>query len=190
MPSQRISQPSASRADAIRPRGRARRLLGYTAIEVVLVLTIVGIVAATSFPKLRLTVNQTKARRGATVIGAMIEYAFAASQRDNASFAVLLIDLDRFKLVNDSLGHSAGDALLKIVAERLAKGRRALRRHVERQFEVELSALPARQRRAVLESVDTLLQLEGLDALLTHQGLSVREARETLTDSLTILLTT
>ena len=81
MPSQRISQPSASRADAIRPRGRARRLLGYTAIEVVLVLTIVGIVAATSFPKLRLTVNQTKARRGATVIGAMIEYAFAASQR-------------------------------------------------------------------------------------------------------------
>ncbi len=77
-----------------------------------------------------------------------------------------------------------------IVAERLAKGRRALRRHVERQFEVELNALPARQRRAVLESVDTLLQLEGLDALLTHQGLSVREARETLTDSLTILLTT
>ena len=77
-----------------------------------------------------------------------------------------------------------------IVAERLAKGRRALRRHVERQFEVELSALPARQRRAVLESVDTLLQLEGLDALLTHKGLSVREARETLTDSLTILLTT
>ena len=77
-----------------------------------------------------------------------------------------------------------------IVAERLAKGRRALRRHVERQFEVELNALPARQRRAVLESVDTLLQLEGLDALLTHKGLSVREARETLTDSLTILLTT
>ena len=77
-----------------------------------------------------------------------------------------------------------------IVAERLAKGRRALRRHVERQFEVELNALPARRRRAVLESVDTLLQLEGLDALLTHKGLSVREARETLTDSLTILLTT
>ena len=77
-----------------------------------------------------------------------------------------------------------------IVAERLAKGRRTLRRHVERQFEFELNALPARQRRAVLESVDTLLQLEGLDALLTHQGLSVREARETLTDSLTILLTT
>ena len=76
-----------------------------------------------------------------------------------------------------------------VVAEHLAKSRRALRRHVERQFDNELRRLPARRRRAVLESVDTLLQLEGLDALLIHKVLSVREARETLTDSLTILLT-
>ncbi len=54
-----------------------------------------------------------------------IEHATASSRRRKDSIALFFIDLDRFKQVNDSLGHECGDLLLKEVSKRLSMSLRA-----------------------------------------------------------------
>jgi len=49
-----------------------------------------------------------------------LSQAVAHAERDGHTFAVAMFDLDRFKVVNDSFGHRAGDELIKEVAHRLA----------------------------------------------------------------------
>jgi two-component system cell cycle response regulator len=49
-----------------------------------------------------------------------IAMAMAHAQRDQRALAVIYLDLDGFKEINNGLGHAAGDALLKMVATRLA----------------------------------------------------------------------
>jgi diguanylate cyclase (GGDEF)-like protein/PAS domain S-box-containing protein len=49
----------------------------------------------------------------------ILNNAISRSKRKNLTHAVLFMDLDRFKTINDSLGHSAGDSLLKSFADRL-----------------------------------------------------------------------
>ena len=52
-------------------------------------------------------------------------HAIALADRKRLKCALLYLDLDRFKVINDSLGHSAGDELLKVVAARLTQCVRA-----------------------------------------------------------------
>ncbi len=55
-----------------------------------------------------------------------IEQAIATVRRNAGTFAVLLIDLDRFKPINDNHGHAAGDLVLGEVARRLQAATRAV----------------------------------------------------------------
>lgn len=48
-----------------------------------------------------------------------LRHVLEKAKRQNTLFAIIFFDLDRFKLINDSIGHDAGDELLKIVAKRL-----------------------------------------------------------------------
>ena len=88
-----------------------------------------------------------------------IEEASARLRRQGEAFFVMMLDLDRFKSVNDTLGHPAGDQLLKDVAKRL----RALLRETDvcvplptqragRILELQLLAL-----HCLCDGVDTLL---------------------------------
>lgn len=64
--------------------------------------------------------------------------------QQNKKLAVLLLDIDRFKFINDSLGYQAGDALLKKVADRLAAiedARKTVARGIGDEFTIMIPAI-------------------------------------------------
>jgi PleD family two-component response regulator len=79
------------------------------------------------------------------------ERALEHARRLNHQVALLLIDLDRFKVINDTLGHGAGDELLMEVSRRL----RSCVRHSDQVMESSLEAMGSRSHRT-LEAVGRL----------------------------------
>ncbi len=59
-----------------------------------------------------------------TLLQDRISQGIAAARRDRKNLALMYIDLDDFKMVNDTLGHAAGDEFLKVIANRLRNGSR------------------------------------------------------------------
>jgi diguanylate cyclase (GGDEF)-like protein/PAS domain S-box-containing protein len=123
-----------------------------------------------------------------------VEHALARSRRKDQPLAVLFLDLDNFKTVNDSLGHTAGDQLLVGIAGRLSACLRAgdtVARLGGDEFAVLLEDLASEDDAAeVAQHIDVALRtpfhLEGKDVLITasigiaHRGVNSEEATEVL----------
>jgi len=82
-----------------------------------------------------------------------LAYAYKLSKRNNSSFSLLLIDLDRFKHVNDYFGHHIGDLLLEQVGQRLSnclRGVDTVARLGGDEFTVTLTELQKKQDAAIV----------------------------------------
>ncbi len=98
-----------------------------------------------------------------------LQQAIAAAHRHRTYVAVMILDLDGFKAVNDTFGHAAGDRLLRIVADRLRSCVRAtdtVARLGGDEFAILLDNLARPERAAVvarkiLEALEPPIGLEG-----------------------------
>jgi len=109
-----------------------------------------------------------------TLFRELARAAVAAAERDKGKLAFLFVDLDRFKSVNDTHGHSAGDALLVTLAQRLREALRAsdvVCRHSGDEFIVLLH--DAHQWDEVAATADRLLAAMEQPALVHGRELGV-----------------
>jgi len=116
------------------------------------------------------------------LLGQRAEHAIAVSRRSGRLLALLFIDLDRFKAVNDSLGHAAGDDLLREVATRLSRCLREvdmIARHGGDEFVV------------LLEDIDTQEEVEQVTARMREvlaEPLAIEEEEVNVTSSIGVAL--
>ena len=101
-----------------------------------------------------------------TLFNELIEHAVARERRENGRFAVLYIDLDRFKIINDTLGHEAGDQLLQDMASRLkanVRGSDVLARLGGDEFVLLATQVPDRPTAALIARKLLLLALKPVE---------------------------
>jgi diguanylate cyclase (GGDEF)-like protein/PAS domain S-box-containing protein len=104
-----------------------------------------------------------------------VRHAIARTRREHHSVAVIFLDLDDFKTINDSLGHAAGDEVLVEVAKRLATSIRAT--DTAARFGGDEFALLLEDIEDVQEAADTadrVLEALALPLQVSHKELSLR----------------
>jgi diguanylate cyclase (GGDEF)-like protein len=85
-----------------------------------------------------------------------VTQALAHAYRYQSTLSVLFLDLDRFKVINDTLGHNVGDLLLKQVADRLTDSVRhsdSIGRSMEKEETHELARLGGNEFTALLRNI-------------------------------------
>ena len=110
-----------------------------------------------------------------TLYNEQLSLAIPNATRQGKSLAVMFLDLDRFKNINDTLGHTVGDELLKSVAQRLKHSLRAgdiVARWGGDEFTVLLSQIEeiedaTRTAERILQSLDEVFHLDGHDFYVT-----------------------
>jgi diguanylate cyclase (GGDEF)-like protein len=107
-----------------------------------------------------------------------LAYAYKVAQRNKTKFSLLLIDLDRFKQVNDSLGHYFGDLLLEQVGVRLSaclRGVDTIARLGGDEFTVILTEISLKQDAAIVAEkiLELLAQPFEVNEHTVHIGASI-----------------
>jgi diguanylate cyclase (GGDEF)-like protein/PAS domain S-box-containing protein len=111
-----------------------------------------------------------------------IGVALAHARRSRRAVAVMFLDLDQFKLVNDTLGHTVGDGLLQAAAERLVscvRGDDTVARMGGDEFTILLSDLPDTRAAAtvaqkVIDSISQPIDVDGHELFITTSiGISI-----------------
>jgi diguanylate cyclase (GGDEF)-like protein/PAS domain S-box-containing protein len=105
------------------------------------------------------------------LFGELVELASARAGRRRRRTGVLLLDLDDFKRINDTLGYAAGDALLREVADRLVRGAREaepVRRELDQGFEPAVARLGADEFAVLVGEVEDASDLVDMAEHLLH----------------------